>query len=51
MHYHDGRFAKHPTFRFFAYNSWMRWTAMNDGRVFVRNNKEFQKMTIQSLKR
>ena len=50
LNFGDNRFARHATFRFFAYNSWMRWTAMNDGKVFVRNNKEFQNMTVSKLK-
>ena len=50
INYYDDRFARHPTFRFFAYNSWMRMTAMSDGKIFVRNNKEFQNMTISKLK-
>ena len=50
LSYHDNRFAKHPTFRFFAYNSWLRWTALSDGNVFVRNNPEFKDMTVSELK-
>ncbi|KAK3918290.1 Ribonuclease 3 [Frankliniella fusca] len=50
MNYHDGRFAQHPTFRFFAYNVWQRWTALTSGSVFVRNNKDFQNMTVSQLK-
>ena len=36
MMYHDGRFAKHPRFRFFALNTEMRWRALQAGRVYVR---------------
>ncbi|KAK3932677.1 ATP-dependent DNA helicase [Frankliniella fusca] len=50
MNFHDNRFAQHKTFRFFAYNSRLRWTAMNDGNIFVKNNKEFQNMTTGQLK-
>ncbi|KAK3916505.1 tRNA(Ile)-lysidine synthase [Frankliniella fusca] len=50
MNYHDKRFAQHKTFRFFPYNSWLRWTALNDGNVFVRNNAEFQNLTIGAMK-
>lgn len=28
----------------------MRWTALNDGNVFVKNNPEFQNMTVAQLK-
>jgi len=50
MKYHDQRFAKHATFRFFAYNSIMRWTAIADGNVFVKNNKDFKNITVEKLK-
>lgn len=50
LRYKDDRFAKHKTFRFFAYNTWLRWTALTDGNVFVRNNDQFKKMTVQNLK-
>lgn len=38
MQYKDQRFARDPRFRFFALNSTMRWTALNQGTVFVRRN-------------
>ncbi|KAK3907212.1 hypothetical protein KUF71_002902 [Frankliniella fusca] len=50
MNYFDCHFAKHPKYRFLAYNVWQRWTALTDGSVFVKNNKEFQNMTISQLK-
>lgn len=50
MNYCDNRFASHLTFRFFVYNIWMRNTALQDGNVFVRNNPEFQNMTVAQLK-
>lgn len=50
MNYHDSRFAQHPTFRFFAYNVWQRWTALTSGSVFVKNNKDFQNMNVSQLK-
>ncbi|XP_055344659.1 uncharacterized protein LOC129592610 [Paramacrobiotus metropolitanus] len=34
----DGRFAKHPTFRFFALNSVLRWQALQTGQIFVRKS-------------
>lgn len=49
LRYFDKRFATHPTFRFFAYNSCMRWNALTDGSIFVRNNSEFKNMTIPKL--
>ncbi|KAE8738768.1 hypothetical protein FOCC_FOCC015740 [Frankliniella occidentalis] len=50
LRYRDERFSKHKTFRFFAYNSWMRWTALTDGNVYVKQNEEFKNMTVDQLK-
>ncbi|KAJ1518937.1 hypothetical protein ONE63_011454 [Megalurothrips usitatus] len=50
MEYHDGRFAKHPTFRFFLLNSWLRWRALSIGRIFVINNPQFRNMTAVDLR-
>ena len=36
MQYDDGRFARHPRFRFFALNTEMRHRALQTGRVYVR---------------
>ena len=36
--YYDGRFAKHPQFRFFALNTEMRWRALQAGRIYVRQH-------------
>ncbi|KAE8739488.1 hypothetical protein FOCC_FOCC015019 [Frankliniella occidentalis] len=51
MEYSDRRFACHPTFRFFALNSMMRWNALTNGRVFVRNNPQYRDMTAADLRR
>ncbi|KAK3931961.1 ATP-dependent DNA helicase [Frankliniella fusca] len=48
--FHDNRFAKHATFRYFAMNTWMRWSALNDGNIFVRNNEQFKNVTAGQLK-
>ncbi|KAK3914465.1 Vacuolar membrane-associated protein iml1 [Frankliniella fusca] len=50
LRYRDERFSKHKTFRFFAYNSWMRWTALTDGNIFVKQNEEFRDMKVDQLK-
>ena len=44
-----GRFAKHPSFRFFALNMIQRWQAVTQGNVFVRKN-ELTNMTIADIK-
>ena len=46
----DERFAKHRTFRFFAFNMWMRQTALTSGNVFVNADHEISKMNVQQLK-
>ncbi|XP_052119454.1 uncharacterized protein LOC113215117 isoform X1 [Frankliniella occidentalis] len=51
MEYSDRRFSCHPTFRFFALNSMMRWNALTNGRVFIRNNPRFNDMTAADLRR
>ncbi|XP_055329698.1 uncharacterized protein LOC129582250 [Paramacrobiotus metropolitanus] len=49
MRYKDRRFASHPTFRFFALNSLMRWQAMRVGQVFVRKHV-FGAVTVAELR-
>ncbi|KAK3922031.1 ATP-dependent DNA helicase [Frankliniella fusca] len=51
IEYSDRRFACHPTFRFFALNSMMRWSALTNGQVFVRNNPQCRDMTAADLRR
>ena len=36
--YKDGRFARHPRFRFFALNTEMRWRALQAGRIYIRQH-------------
>ena len=36
--YADGRFARHPRFRYFALNTEMRWRALQAGRIYVRHH-------------
>ena len=38
MKYHDGRFAAHPRFRYFALNTEMRWRALSCGNIYVKKN-------------
>lgn len=38
MMYVDGRFAKHPRFRFFALNTEMRWRALQAGRIYIHQH-------------
>ncbi len=46
--YKDGRFAKHPRFRYFALNTQMRWRALQAGRIYVRQHMlDFQLMNLE----
>ena len=36
--YKDGRFARHPRWRYFALNSTMRWRALQEGQIYVKQN-------------
>ncbi|KAK3922134.1 ATP-dependent DNA helicase [Frankliniella fusca] len=49
LNYKDGRFARHTTFRFFALNSWMRWTACTDGSILIKNMPELKNITVCQL--
>ena len=49
MRYADGRFAKDPRFRFFCLNSKLRWEAIRNGSLFVRN-RGLAGMTAQQLR-
>lgn len=51
MKYKDERFAKHPRFRYFALNSVMRWSALQNGGVFVKKNSEFRNMKKADIKK
>ncbi|KAK3908156.1 LOW QUALITY PROTEIN: V-type proton ATPase subunit C [Frankliniella fusca] len=50
LNYKDGRFARHPTFRFFALNSWMRWTACTTGSIMIKNVPQLKHVTVSNLK-
>ncbi|KAE8738338.1 hypothetical protein FOCC_FOCC016185, partial [Frankliniella occidentalis] len=50
MRYKDDRFSKHNRFRYFALNSFMRWSALRNGNLFVRSRPEFENMTLDQLK-
>ncbi|KAK3911536.1 ATP-dependent DNA helicase [Frankliniella fusca] len=50
LSYEDGRFAKHATFRFFAFNMWLRHTAIKAGKVFVDKDSVLKEMNVEELK-
>lgn len=47
--YKDGRFARHPRWRYFALNTIMRWRALSEGRVFVQQNLEEGQLTVSEI--
>jgi len=48
--YKDGRFAKHPRFRFFALNTEMRWRALQAGRIYIRQHPGDAQLTVDELR-
>lgn len=50
MLYKDGRFSKHPRFRYFALNTEMRRRALESGRIYIRQHPEDARLTIEELR-
>lgn len=50
MLYHDGRFAKHPRFRYFALNTEMRHRALQTGRIYVRQHPHDDHLSVDELR-
>ena len=50
MMYHDGHFARHPRFRYFALNTEMRWRALQSGRIYVRQHPNDAHLTVDELR-
>ena len=50
MMYDDNRFAKHPRFRFFAFNTEMRWRALQTGRVYVKQHPGDAQLSLDELR-
>ncbi len=49
MWYKDGRFARHPRWRYFALNSTMRWRALQEGKVYVRQNLNDRQIDVTDI--
>ena len=49
MRYDDGRFARHPRFRYFALNSEMRWRALQTGRVYIKQHPSDARLSLDEL--
>ena len=50
MRYDDGRFARHPRFRYFALNSEMRWRALQTGRVYIKQHPSNARLSLDELR-
>ena len=50
MMYEDGRFARHPRFRYFALNTEMRWRALQTGRIYVRQHLHDAHISVEELR-
>ena len=50
MMYGEGRFAKHPRFRYFALNTEMCWRALQTGRVYINQHPDDARLTLDNLR-
>ena len=50
MMYQDGRFARHPRFRYFALNTEMRWRSLQAGRIYVRQHPHDAQLSVDELR-
>ena len=48
--YDDGRFARHPWFRYFSLNTEMRWHALQAGRIYVRQHPLDARLSVEELR-
>ncbi len=46
MIYEDGRFARHPRFRYFAKNTEMCWHALQTGRVYIHQHPNDARLSV-----
>ena len=49
MMYKDGRFAKHPRFRYLALNTEMRWRALQTGGIYVRQHHQDAQLSLDDF--
>ena len=48
--YHDGRFAKHPRFRYYALNTQMRHRVLQTGRIYVKQHPNDVHLSTEDLR-
>ena len=51
LKYKDGRFARHPRWRYFTLNSQMRWRALQEGKVYVKQNLNGEQYSIDDVRK
>ncbi len=49
LQYKDGRFAHHTRWRYFALNSQMRWRALQEGKIYVKQNLTDNQITVKDI--
>jgi ATP-dependent DNA helicase PIF1 len=49
LQYKDGRFARHSRWKYFALNSQMRWRALQEGKVYVKQNLNDDQITVTDI--
>ena len=47
--YKDGRFARHTRWRYFALNSTLRWRALQEGRVYVKQHLNEGQLDVSDI--
>ena len=49
MWYKDRRFTRHSRWRYFALNSVMRWRALQEGKVYVKQNLNEEQLDVKDI--
>lgn len=49
IQYKDGRFVRHTRWKYFALNSLMRWRALQDGRIYIKQNLQDAQLTVTDI--
>ena len=50
LRYDDGKFARHPHFRYFALNTEMQWRALQAGCVYIKQHPKDAHISLDELK-
>ena len=50
MRYKDQRFAQHPRFRYFAYNTLLRHRSLATGRMYIRQHPDAAALTLEDMR-